>query len=87
MANDAATEAQLVLCAKRAQTEGALTYVPGIGCCPVFGKIIPIGPDEADIQVGFQITNFNFHVSGDKPALQNQNQLPGPALPKDNLNI
>jgi hypothetical protein len=77
-------------CEEMAQKVGGVAAVlagDSAGCWLLYGKTIPIGPDEADIQTGFQITNYNFHTNGNQPALQTQNQLPGPSMPKANMTV
>jgi hypothetical protein len=86
MANDG-LKAQ---CEEMAQKVGGLAAVlagDSAGCWLLYGKTIPIGPDETDIQGGFEITNYNFHTNGTQKPVQNQHQLPGPVMPKANMTV
>ena len=65
-------------CTAMAQTFGALAYVGG-ACVTVSGKEIKIEDIQHSAMEGFEITNYNFHCSGTKPAVQKQEQLPGPS--------
>lgn len=67
-------------CRQLAQTFGAFTWDPwALTCEPLFGKVIPIGPDYASIQEGFELVNFNFRVNGTQPPVPTPSGLPGPA--------
>jgi hypothetical protein len=65
-------------CTEMAQVYGALAYVGG-ACVVVSGKEVKIEDLQHSVMEGFEITNFNFHCSGVKPAVQTQEQLPGPS--------
>lgn len=49
-----------------------------IGCGIVYGKAVTIGPDEMDVQTGFEIHNFNMHASGSASSVPQTDYLPGP---------
>jgi hypothetical protein len=67
------------LCDAMAQIYGALAPDAFGFCVPVSGKEVKIEEGEHSIMEGFQVTNYNFHCSGVKPAVQKKEQLPGPA--------
>ena len=67
------------ICSQLAQQYGAFAWDPVLFICePVFGKVVPIGSDEASIQEGFEIVNFNFRINGSQPPVPTPAGLPGP---------
>jgi hypothetical protein len=64
-------------CDALAQIFGALAQ-HDTACLPVSGKEIKITDSQHSVMEGFEITNFNFHCSGVKPAVPTRQQLPGP---------
>lgn len=65
-------------CRSIAQTYGLFAWDPvNLICEPVFGKTIPIWPDVASIQEGFELVNFNFRVNGTAPPVPTPAGLPG----------
>jgi hypothetical protein len=64
-------------CKDLAEETGAVALTKD-GCVSVIGKVIPITSDGVDIQEAAEITNFNFHRNGTKPALPSPEFSPAP---------
>lgn len=68
-------------CKGLAKEKGAVAWDEHAQACwNVFGREVIIGPDEYDIQEGFEMVNFNFKVNGNKPPVPTQDSLPGPQI-------
>jgi hypothetical protein len=73
-------------CKNQAQTEGALAQIQKY-CYAVYGKEIPIGDDEASVQQGAEITNWNFRTSSSGNAIPDPRYAPGPVKGAGNVTL
>jgi hypothetical protein len=65
-------------CKQMAESGGGYTWdAHAQACWPVYGKAVKIEDLEHSIMEGFEIVNFNFHVSATAPPVPTQNDLPG----------